>query len=146
MENPQKLDQLLPEVTKSMQSLTPSTLQKELNEISVFTGETATSEETKSEIRKLAAAFPDITNDFIILLAERITENKFTKERVRQAVNHVIDTNPYKRPSIADIISFDKKIKLLTWEQVAEKCSPGNSAFDNHVRIMIEGQPRYYEK
>lgn len=126
----------------SMQSGTP----KGLNEISVYSGETAGRDIIKSETKKLIAAFPEVTSDFIILLGDRLSENQFTAQRVRDAINHIVDTNPYKRPSIAEIISFDRKVKLFKYEEIQAKCAPGYSAFDHFERITIEGRPRWIEK
>lgn len=116
------------------------------SEISIFSGPVATQTEIKSEVRKLMAAFPQVSNDFLIVLIERMIDKKFTKERVKEAINHVIDTNPYQRPSIADIISFDRKIKVYTYSEISSKCYPGYSAFEHFEVIEIEGRKRYIEK
>lgn len=116
------------------------------SEISIYSGPVATQVEIKSEVKKLMAAFPQVSNDFLIVLVERMIDKKFTKERVKEAINHVIDTNPYQRPSIADIISFDRKIKVYTYSEISAKCYPGYSAFDHFEKIDIEGRKRYIEK
>jgi hypothetical protein len=120
--------------------------QKDCNELSVYTDEVATRTQLIGATKKLHAAFPEITNDFIILLIERLIDNKFTKQRVTDAINHIIDTSPYKHPAIADIISFDRKIKLYTYAEVAIRCSPNHSVFDNFERIEINGKKRYIKK
>lgn len=123
-----------------------STTLKGLNEISIYSGEVADRDIIKSETKKLAAAFPEVTMDFIILLGDRLSENKFTAQRVRDAIGHIIDTSPYKRPAIADIISYDRKVKLFTYEEIQAKCAPGYPAFDHHERITINGKTRWIEK
>lgn len=115
-------------------------------EISIFTGTVASESEIKSEVKKLIATFPEVKTDFIIVLVERLIDKNFTKERVKEAINHVIDTNPYQRPSIADIISFDRKIKVYTYQDIVSKCYHGYSAFDHFEKIEIEGRKRYIEK
>ena len=115
------------------------------NEISVYSGEIAQPEQVKSEVRKLAAAFPSVTSDFLIVLIDRLIDNQFTKERVRDAINHIIDTSPYQKPAIADIISFDRKVKLFTFKEIEAKCSPGYPAFEHHKRVIIQGKPKYIE-
>lgn len=146
MENLNKLDRLLPEVQKLMQSSMQSTMQRGCNEISIYAGELATKEQIKSEVKKLIAAFPEVTSDFIILLAERISDNKFTAQRVKDAINHIIDNSPYKRPAIADIISFDRKVKLFTHSEIQAKCAPGYPAFEYYERVVINGKVKYIEK
>ena len=116
------------------------------SEISIYSGPVANEIEIKLEVKKLMAAFPEVSSDFLIVLVERMIDKNFTKERVKEAINHVIDTNPYKRPSIADIISFDRKIKVYTYSEISAKCYPGYSAFDNFEKIEIEGIKRYIEK
>lgn len=133
----------------SMELLRQSLDQKEceqITEISVFSGQIATEDEMKSEVKKLMAAFPEIKTDFLIVLFDRMIDKKFTKERVREAINHVIDTNPYQRPSIADIVSFDRKIKVYTYSEVSAKCKPGYLAFDHFKKIEVNGLKRYIEK
>lgn len=124
-----------------MQSLS----RRDYNEISIYEGETASKDQISTEVKKLVAAFPEISNDFLILLIDRITDNNFTADRVRDAINNIIDNSPYKRPSIADIISFDRKVKLFTFKEIEAKCSPGYPAFEHHERVTIQGRPKYIE-
>lgn len=52
-----------------------------------------------------------------------VRESNFTDERLRDAVKHVICTCPYPTPTIANFISFDKKIKLNTYDEMLKKAS-----------------------
>ena len=116
-------------------------------EISVYHGEKATEKDIKSECRKLLAAFPEATNDYLIVLIERLADNGFTAQRVKDAINNVIDSCPYKKPSISEIISFDKKVKLYTYNEIQAKGFQGcKDAFENYERVNINGQWRYIEK
>lgn len=145
----EKIGVLDNEEMKLMESFRQSLNQKESSsqsELSIYKGEIASKEEIKTEVKKLIAAFPEVTNDFLIILIERLVENGFTKERVKDAIGHTIDTNPYKRPSIADIISFDRKIRLYTYNEVQAKCMPGYLAFEHFERIEIGGKKRFIEK
>lgn len=111
----------------------------------MYSGEVATKEQVMSDSKKLIAAFPEVSIDFVILLTERLIDNQFTAQRVKDAINNIIDNSPYKRPSIADIISFDRKMKLYSYEEVQAKCAPGYSAFDHFKRIIINGRPKWIE-
>lgn len=128
-----------------MQSSMQSTIQKGLSEISLYPGEIATRAETAKETKKLLAVFPDVSPDFIIVLADRLIENKFTEDRVKDAINHVIDTCPYRRPAMSDIISFDKKMRLFTFEEIKTKCRPDFKAFEHFEKIEIDGKKRFIE-
>lgn len=51
---------------------------------------------------------------FFALLVERLRDNKFTGNRLRDAVNHIIDNCRYKQISIADVVNFDRAARLYT--------------------------------
>ena len=141
-----KLGQLLPEAANSMRLSVQSLSQRDCNELSIYAGDVATKEQVLGESKKLIAAFPEVTTDFVILLTERLIENQFTSQRVRDAINHVIDTSPYKRPMVADIISWDKKVRLYTYDDVQSQCAPGYPAFNHYEQISINGKIRWIQK
>ena len=118
-----------------MQKLTPSLTQYTTpkNEVSVYVDDIADSDYVKSHLKKLSAAYPKVTNDFIILLTERVIDNKFTKARVMDAVNNLIDTFVYEVPKVADIVSFDRRIKVFTYTDLCDKVERGER-FDDYVR------------
>jgi len=58
---------------------------------------------------------------FYEVLDERFADNKFTDERLRDAVNHVIDTCIFPTPTIAQFISFDRRYKVFTGEEMLKK-------------------------
>jgi len=66
------------------------------------------------ELKKLVVAFPAVDPGFINVLSERLVANGFTNRRLKDAIGYVIDNFKYQKPNIADIISFDRKIKLYT--------------------------------
>lgn len=116
------------------------------NEISIYQGSVATQSDIKSELKKLKAAFPEVDNDYIIILTSRLVEKRFTKQRVQDTINNIIDTCPYRRPAIAEIISFDKRIKVYDFLEVQNMCSPGKPAFERFERVNINGKWKYIEK
>lgn len=139
------------------QSLMPSIWDKEnrsellrdenqITTISLYNGDVAEKSEVITEVKKLVAAFPDITNDYIIVLVDRMVQNGFTKKRVTDAVNHVIDNYEYKRPPIAKIISFDKKMRVYTYSEIVAKCNTSYRAFEHYDRMLINDQWVYFEK
>lgn len=68
-------------------------------------------------MRRLQSAFPKQTKEFFNVLAERLIANGFTDERLTDAVNNVIDNFRYKELNIADIVCFDKKMKLYNYQE-----------------------------
>ena len=81
-------------------------------------GAKATQEQLTRNIAKLEMAFPKMQRDFFKILLERIDANNFSNKRLENAVNYVIDKFQYKELNVADIISWDRKINIYTYEQI----------------------------
>ena len=90
-----------------------------------------------TELRKLKAAFPKLENDYISVIAERIQENGFTEERLKDAVAHLIDTFRYQNPTIADVIGFDKRVRLYCQteyeNEIYTRKAAGNDFIDHWI-------------
>ena len=76
-------------------------------------------------------AFPKMGDPFFNLLAERVRANKFTTKRLNDAINHLIDNFNYKELNIADIIKFDKRAKLYSYNDVCKMVSKGEATFSD---------------
>lgn len=111
----------------------------ENKEISLYSGEIATPNDVLVATNRLKAAFPKMSGSFFSLLAERIIENNFTPERLSDAVNQLIDNFNYKELNIADIIKFDKKVKLYSYNDVCKMVSKGEASFADFVIKEIDG-------
>lgn len=82
--------------------------------LSRYTDELIDGYTVAKELGKVTIAFKDLHPDFIGMLAKQMKEHGFTKQRAADAVNHVIATCIYPRPTIAQFISFDKTERLYT--------------------------------
>ena len=56
-------------------------------------------------------------------------------------MNHVIDTCVYPTPTIAQFISFDKRIKVYKYPDIVKMLDDDPKAFDRYKRIEMEGLP-----
>ena len=72
-------------------------------------------------ITRIKKAFPSLPIEFYEILKERIQSKGFTDKRFADAVNSVIDTCVYPTPTIAQFISWDKRIPMFTYEQICKK-------------------------
>ena len=84
-------------------------------------------------------AFPKMGDPFFNLLAERVRANKFTTKRLNDAINHLIDNFNYQELNIADIIKFDKRAKLYSYNDVCKMVSKGEAAFSDFAVKEING-------
>jgi hypothetical protein len=68
-------------------------------------------------------AFPALPLDFYDVFIDMVRETGFSDQRLRDAVKYVVCTIPYPTPTIANFISFDKRIKLNTYDEMLKKAS-----------------------
>ena len=102
----------------------------ENNEISIYSG-TLTIDTVKDQVEKLHICFPELSKNWFEILIERIKENNFSDERLIAAVNNCIDSFVYgKQPNIANILNFNKTIKLLNYGQLTERINAGEPNSD----------------
>lgn len=108
-----------------------ATCQTDKQEISIYSGE-LTKECVAVNLMKVKNAFPALSQEFYNIFAERVKDNHFSNQRLTDAVQYVIDNCIYPQPTIAQFISFDKKIRLYTYEQ----------AFDNIGLVPVKLENR----
>jgi hypothetical protein len=109
------------------------------NELSLYQDKPAEVFEIARELAKLQVSFPDISREFISVLAERVVRNGFTLERLRASIGNVLDNFQYKKPNISDIIGFDKKIKLYTYHEVYRLIEKGDAEWSDFDIVEVNG-------
>lgn len=103
-------------------------------------------------IKKIKLAFPDLPAGFYDVLSERIKSKGFSDERLNDAVNHVIDTCKYPKPTVANFISFGgKKATHVTYQFVGSE--PITVSVERYMEIKDEiknntfaKEPKYITK
>ena len=86
-------------------------------------------------------AFPNLPTDFFDILDDRVKANGFSNQRLMDAVAHVIDTCPYPLPAIAEFISFDKKVKAYTYNEICDLITNGDK-ISNYQMIKYSDRPK----
>lgn len=108
--------------------------------ISLYTDEEASLSDIAVSMYRLRTAFPNMENGFFNILAERVAANRFTSKRLADAVNHLIDNFGYKNILVSDLIRFDKKVRLYTYEEATIYATTNSVALDKvFVRREIDG-------
>ena len=128
---------------------TESRLQRSLNgelALSLYSDTCATPDEIAKSIKRLRAAFPKMGNGFFDVLYERLVKNGFTGQRLEDAVNHVIDSFQYKELNVADVVSFDKRAKLHTYNQMCNEIANGQAVMDEFQRLEVDGKNYWVRK
>lgn len=102
-------------------------------------------------IVRIKDSFPKLGNGWYRQLEHFLDSENFTDQRLNDAVENLIKTSVYPEPTIANILGYDKKIKIFTWDELGKiSCdySPNaRQAFWNQYSIIkIEDQTRYVLK
>lgn len=77
------------------------------------------------QTKRILKSFPGLHSGFYDALTESFIRNNFTDLRVKDAIDHVIDNCPYPLPTVAQFISFDKRIKLYRHVEVCDMMDKG---------------------
>ena len=92
---------------------------KDNRTVSLYTG-TLTDKCLLSAVVTIKKAFPALPKDFYDVFMDRIKANEFNDARLNDAICFVIDNCPYPTPTIANFIAFDKRIKLLSYNDYVD--------------------------
>lgn len=113
-------------------------------EISIYDDELTTENIITGTI-KLKKSFPALPKEFFDVFADRIKNNNFTDKRLNDSINHVIDNCIYPTPTIAQFISFDKRIKLYTYYDMIKMNDKTQGVFSQFRPIKVDGisKPMY---
>ena len=125
-------------------SMQQNMVQTRQTEISIYTDE-LTKECVVNCGVKITKAFPALGKDFHDIFTEMIEKSGFTNKRLIDAVDHVICTCVYPTPTIAQFISFDKKVKLHTHKDVCDYVNDGG-AWDDFEMIKREDRPFWVKR
>ena len=87
---------------------------------------------------KVKKAFPELPSDFFEIFQEMIKSEGFTDERLMDAVDNVIKTCVYPKPTIAQFISWDKKVKTYTYHQIVKMIEDGDN-MKNYKSFLLPG-------
>jgi hypothetical protein len=107
------------------------------NEISLYEGE-LTAPCLVNCIADIKKAFPSLPVGFYDILTDRLADNGFSDNRLKDAVRNVIDTCIYPTPTIAQFISFDKRVKIYTYLQYCDMVEKGSDG-KNYKAIKLKG-------
>jgi len=109
-------------------------------EISLYKGSLSLQNIVQCSV-KVKKAFPELPSEFFEVFQEMVKLEGFTDERLMDAVDNVIKTCIYPKPTIAQFISFDKRVKVYKYSDIVKMIDDDPRAFDRYKRIEMEGLP-----
>lgn len=109
--------------------------------ISLYSDNIVSDQTIITGIAKLKVAFPKMSDDFFNLLVEMIIEEQMTEKQLIDSVKHVLKNFQYKELTIANILSYDKKVKLYTYNEVCELVTQGKAEMRDFDLKWINDTP-----
>jgi hypothetical protein len=96
-------------------------------------------------VKKIKLAFPDLPGGFYEILSDRIKQNNFTDKRLFDAINNVIDTCEYPKPTIAKFLNYDRRIKFYNYEQYTKLINENPRLGEQYkaVKVKFAGVPMW---
>ena len=91
---------------------------------------------------KLAKAFPNQSVDFFNLLAERIDARGMSAERLEYAIDYVLDNFSYRHLTIADIMSIDRKVDVMTYSEMVAECGKKGCSTNEFAPLHIGNEEK----
>ena len=113
------------------------------NEVSIYMDSLSDIGVARS-MRKLQSAFPKQSKEFFNVLAERLIANGFTDQRLTDAVNNLIDNFKFKELNIADIVKFDKKMKLYNYKEACKLVTEDGFEFGKDLQRISMDDNTYW--
>ncbi len=75
--------------------------------------------------------------DFFNLLSERITARNISADRLDYAVNHIIDNYTYQKLTIADIMSIDSRVEVMSYAEMTAECKKRGCSTDDYAPLFM---------
>lgn len=91
---------------------------------------------------KLSKAFPGQSLDFFNILSEQIDANGMSADRLAFAVNHVLNNFTYKTLNIADIMSIDRKVEVMSYNEMLNECNKRGCTTNEFTTLYIGDEPK----
>lgn len=123
-------------------SLVPTLHKSGRAELSVFSSRPASPQQIGASVAKLLVAFPSMSDEFFNLLAERIAKKGVSADRLEYAIEHVLDNFTYKHLTIADIMSIDRKVEVMSFSEMLAECYKRGCTTNDFAPIRIGDEPK----
>ena len=121
-------------------------------EVSLYKPGEVSAEAFAHGARRIKDAFPKLPANWYSVLEEMIDEERFDDLKFKDAVINLIKTCPYPEPTIANILGYDKKVRIYSYQELLEKHNkdhyPGTKFSMDQVyqSINLDGMCMYVKK
>ena len=113
------------------------------NEISIYRDGSVKATTLMACVSELKKAFPKLPIGWYDVLERMLDEEGFTNQRLIDATKALIRTCPYPEPAIANIIGFDKNVKVYSYNDLLEHKKDA-SATERRAYLESFGRINFY--
>jgi hypothetical protein len=94
-------------------------------------------------VARIKKAFPQVSSGFFDVLLEEIKRIGFTDKRFEDAVTNLIHGCEYPVPTIARLVSWDKKIQLYNYYHMCDKVDKfGSTVWETYKKVVLPGRTK----
>lgn len=119
-------------------------------ELSEYIPGEATGETVIWMLKKLKGCFPETSREALDTLVEMLKEERWADTRIKDAVKEAIKSHKYPRITPANILDFDKRVKLYSINQLHQEAYQRNGhnlgATKGFKEVTINGWRMYYNE
>ncbi len=121
------------------------------NQLSLYQPGKVTSKTLADCIIEVKKAFPKLPVGWYDVLERMLDDEKFSDKRLIDATKNLIKNCVYPEPTIANIISFDRTIKVFTYNELLTvskdySAEQRGEHLNNFEKVDFYGQERWAKK
>ncbi len=110
-------------------------------EISIYIDDVVVPSVFQEQMVRLKLSFPELDNGWYEILRERVKAKGITNRQLIDAVNDLIDNFQYPKPTIANILNYNKKVAVLNYDDYLKKLNEcGKEVNELYGLIDIDGK------
>jgi len=96
---------------------------------------------------RITSVFPEMGSNapFMNELCKAVLRKKMTASQLEDAIDALIDTCRYPRFSIADVVSYDRSVKLYDYDAYCSMCCAGTPG-DSFESVKVDGKCFFVKK
>jgi hypothetical protein len=115
-------------------------------EVSIYQPNKPTQDVLAWALKTLQACYPDTNAMVFEIILERLKSNEWGNDKIKDAINHLIETHVYKTINPANILTFDRKRKLYSYNQMIDMVNKyGSEVWNRYGKEKINGKNWFYE-
>lgn len=124
-----------------MQSTLPRIIQNEgFKELSIYAKSNPSTEVVIWAVKTLQGCFPDTNPVVFEVIVERFKERMWSDERIKDAVNKLTETHPYRSINPANILSFDLRRKVYDYTEMCNYVNKNGGTTSQFTKIEVNGR------